>query len=110
MCEVCEAVGTRHVAVCRWSLAYGSRATSEPSISDGSAEKVSKSMIVQSAPKQRTHRQLVDITNTYRARRLVPATAAVAKLEAENSAASSVGDMVTFWEQRANMHHRSLPH
>ena len=57
------------------------------------------------------HRQLTDITNTCEARRMAPAKAARSRLCNQDCTAATVGDMVTFWEQRARAPlHTSGPH
>ena len=57
------------------------------------------------------HRQLTDITNTCEARRMAPAKAARSRLYSKGNTAATVGDMVTFWEQRARAPlHTSCPH
>ena len=47
------------------------------------------------------HRPLTDITNMYETRRMAPAKAARPRLCSQGVTAATVGDMVTFWEQRA---------
>jgi len=57
------------------------------------------------------HRQLKDITNTCEARRMAPAKAPRSRLSSQDCTAATVGDMVTFWEQRARAPlHTSCPH
>jgi len=57
------------------------------------------------------HRQFKDITNTCEARRMAPAKAARSRLYSQGHTAATVGDMVTFWEQRARAPlHTSCPH
>jgi hypothetical protein len=57
------------------------------------------------------HRQLTDITNTCEASRIAPAKTPRSRLCSQDCTAATVGDMVTFWEQRARAPlHTSCPH
>ncbi|DBA78835.1 TPA: hypothetical protein ACH3X1_008725 [Trebouxia sp. C0004] len=78
-----------------------------------SPDKVLKHMAEPADARQavQQHRQLADNTNTCEARRMAPAKAVGLRLCSQGCTAATVGDMVTFWEQRARAPlHTSCPH
>ncbi|KAL0053305.1 hypothetical protein WJX82_004023 [Trebouxia sp. C0006] len=70
---------------------------------DDSPDRALKNMTEPADARQavQQHRQLTDITNTCKARRMAPAKAPRLRLYSQGNTAATVGDMVTFWEQRA---------
>ncbi len=70
---------------------------------DDSPDRALKNMTEPADARQavQQHRQLTDITNTCEARRMAPAKAPRLRLYSQGNTAATVGDMVTFWEQRA---------
>lgn len=78
-----------------------------------SPDRVLKNMaeIADSRQAVQQHRQLADITNMCEAQPMAPAKAARSRLHSQDNTAATVGDMVTFWEQRAWAPlHTSCPH